>query len=174
MLARCLAARGLDSAQAFGVWGFINKASLAVAAGVALPLIGYAGFAPGPGNTEAALGALTIAYAGAPCALKALAAADNGVPFYVALPTPTIDWTVADGVADIPIEQRDAREVPHLSGPDDAGGRQTVRLSPAARPPPNHPADVTPAPSRWRTGNPRVGAAGGARSGRPTPRATGC
>lgn len=75
MLARRLAATGLDSAQAFGFWGFINKASLAVAAGVALPLIGHAGFAPGPGNTEAALGALTIAYAGAPCALKALAAA---------------------------------------------------------------------------------------------------
>lgn len=75
MLSRRLAATGLDSAQAFGVWGFINKASLAVAAGVALPLIGIAGFAPGPGNSAAALSALTIAYAGAPCALKALAAA---------------------------------------------------------------------------------------------------
>lgn len=74
MLSRRLSATGLDSAQAFGVWGFINKASLAVAAGVALPLIGHAGFAPGPGNSEAALSALAIAYAGAPCALKALAA----------------------------------------------------------------------------------------------------
>jgi methylthioribose-1-phosphate isomerase len=41
--------------------------------------------------------------------LKALAAADNGVPFYVALPSPTIDWTLVDGVRDIPIEQRDGQ-----------------------------------------------------------------
>ena len=75
MLSRRLATTGLDSSQAFGVWGLINKVSLAVAAGVALPLIGYAGFAPGPGNTEAALSALAIAYAGAPCVLKAIAAA---------------------------------------------------------------------------------------------------
>jgi len=74
MLSRRLASTGLDSVQAFGVWGFINKASLAVAAVIALPLIGYAGFAPGPGNSEAALSALAIAYAGAPCALKAIAA----------------------------------------------------------------------------------------------------
>jgi GPH family glycoside/pentoside/hexuronide:cation symporter len=74
MLSHRLAATGLDSVQAFGVWGFINKASLAVAAVIVLPLIGYAGFAPGPGNSEEALGALAIAYAGAPCALKAIAA----------------------------------------------------------------------------------------------------
>ena len=43
--------------------------------------------------------------------LKALAAHDNNVPFYVALPSPTIDWTISDGVADIPIEERDALEV---------------------------------------------------------------
>jgi GPH family glycoside/pentoside/hexuronide:cation symporter len=75
MLSRRLAVTGLDSAQACGVWGFRHKASLAVAAGVALPLISYAGFAPGPGNSEAALSMLAIAYAGAPCALKAIAAA---------------------------------------------------------------------------------------------------
>ena len=46
--------------------------------------------------------------------LKALAAADNGVPFYVALPSPTIDWTVNDGVREIPIEERDGREVTHV------------------------------------------------------------
>jgi methylthioribose-1-phosphate isomerase len=46
--------------------------------------------------------------------LKALAAQDNGVPFYVALPSPTIDWTVRDGVKEIPIEERDAREVTHV------------------------------------------------------------
>ncbi|MDH3434275.1 MAG: S-methyl-5-thioribose-1-phosphate isomerase, partial [Gammaproteobacteria bacterium] len=48
--------------------------------------------------------------------LKALAAFDNGIPFYVALPSTTIDWSMADGVAEIPIEQRDSREVTHLSG----------------------------------------------------------
>jgi methylthioribose-1-phosphate isomerase len=42
--------------------------------------------------------------------LKALAAHDNGVPFYVALPSPTVDWTVMDGIAEIPIEERDARD----------------------------------------------------------------
>jgi len=77
--------------------------------------------------------------------LKALAAADNGVPFYVALPTPTIDWTVADGVAEIPIEQRDAREVTHIAGADEAGKRQTVRLTPAGSPARNDAFDVTPA-----------------------------
>ena len=48
--------------------------------------------------------------------LKALAAQDNGVPFYVALPGPTIDWTLRDGVAEIPIEQRDGQEVTHITG----------------------------------------------------------
>ena len=49
--------------------------------------------------------------------LKALAAKDNGVPFYVALPTPTVDWTVSDGVAEIPIEQRDGDEVVVINDP---------------------------------------------------------
>src|SRR5580698_4723271 len=48
--------------------------------------------------------------------LKALAAHDNNVPFYVALPSPTIDFTVADGVAEIPIEERDADEVATITG----------------------------------------------------------
>ena len=48
--------------------------------------------------------------------LKALAAHDNNIPFYVALPSPTIDWTISDGVADIPIEERAAREVTHIFG----------------------------------------------------------
>ncbi len=59
--------------------------------------------------------------------LKALAAHDNGVPFYAALPSSTIDWSIDDGVRDIPIEQRSAREVTHLRGRDatgaGAGGR---------------------------------------------------
>jgi len=46
--------------------------------------------------------------------LKALAAKDNDVPFYVCLPSPTIDWRIDDGVRDIPIEERDGREVTHL------------------------------------------------------------
>jgi methylthioribose-1-phosphate isomerase len=48
--------------------------------------------------------------------LKALAAHDNGVPFYVALPASTIDWTIADGLAEIPIETRSASEVTHIQG----------------------------------------------------------
>jgi methylthioribose-1-phosphate isomerase len=48
--------------------------------------------------------------------LKALAAADNNVPFYVALPSTTIDWTIDDGLADIPIEERDPNEVSHVHG----------------------------------------------------------
>jgi methylthioribose-1-phosphate isomerase len=48
--------------------------------------------------------------------LKALAAHDNNVPFYIALPSTTIDWTISDGVSDIPIEERDAREVTHVTG----------------------------------------------------------
>ncbi len=56
--------------------------------------------------------------------LKALAAHDNGVPFYVALPSPTIDWAIEDG-AEIPIEERDPREVTHIAGwsEDGAAGR---------------------------------------------------
>lgn len=48
--------------------------------------------------------------------LKALAAMDNGIPFYVALPSTTIDWTISDGIAEIPIEQRDANEVTMMEG----------------------------------------------------------
>lgn len=77
--------------------------------------------------------------------LKALAAHDNDVPFYVALPTPTIDWTVSDGVAEVPIEQRGEEEVTHIAGVDEAGVRRTVRLTPAASPARNDAFDVTPA-----------------------------
>ncbi len=77
--------------------------------------------------------------------LKALAAHDNGVPFYVALPHPTIDWTILDGVADIPIEERDGREVTHLTGKDAAGNAVTVQLTPDGTPAANPAFDVTPA-----------------------------
>jgi len=74
MLSERLAARGLSTGHAFGLWGFINKASLAFAAGLALPALDAAGFAPGETNDPAALDALSFAYAGLPCLLKAAAA----------------------------------------------------------------------------------------------------
>jgi methylthioribose-1-phosphate isomerase len=77
--------------------------------------------------------------------LKALAAQDNGVPFYVALPSPTIDWTIDDGLKDIPIETRDAREVTHISGETETGTIETVRLTPKGSKAINYGFDVTPA-----------------------------
>ncbi|MBZ0172379.1 MAG: hypothetical protein K8E66_08375, partial [Phycisphaerales bacterium] len=77
--------------------------------------------------------------------LKALAAKDNGVPFYVALPSPTIDWTVRDGVGEIPIEERAATEVTHLTGITADGSLATLRLTPPDSPAANPAFDVTPA-----------------------------
>jgi len=77
--------------------------------------------------------------------LKALAAADNDVPFYVGLPGPTIDWTIKDGVRDVPIEQRDATEVTRLPGLTDDGRIETVTISPKDSPAANYAFDVTPA-----------------------------
>jgi methylthioribose-1-phosphate isomerase len=77
--------------------------------------------------------------------LKALAAHDNGVPFYVALPTPTIDWTLQDGVKEIPIEERAAEEVTHIAGLCDDGQVRTVRLTPQGSHAANYGFDVTPA-----------------------------
>jgi methylthioribose-1-phosphate isomerase len=77
--------------------------------------------------------------------LKALAARDNGVPFYVALPSPTIDFTVNDGVAEIPIEQRGAEEVSHISGKTSDGHIETVQLTPDGSAVANYAFDVTPA-----------------------------
>jgi methylthioribose-1-phosphate isomerase len=76
--------------------------------------------------------------------LKALAAHDNGVPFYVALPSPTIDWTLSDGDR-IPIEERDPREVTHIAGWNERGERAEVRLTPDGSPAANYAFDVTPA-----------------------------
>ncbi len=76
--------------------------------------------------------------------LKALAAHDNGVPFYVALPSTTIDWTIADGLRDIPIEERSAEEVTHVSGLDGDQIRK-VRIVPEGSPVRNDAFDVTPA-----------------------------
>jgi methylthioribose-1-phosphate isomerase len=77
--------------------------------------------------------------------LKALAARDNGVPFYVALPSPTIDWTVNDGVAEIPIEERHGSEVSDVWGRGADGQVTKVRLSPDQTPCGNPAFDVTPA-----------------------------
>ncbi len=77
--------------------------------------------------------------------LKALAAHDNGVPFYVGLPSPTIDWTIADGVREIPIEERDGREVSELTGRTADGRIETVRVTPDGSPVANYGFDVTPA-----------------------------
>ena len=77
--------------------------------------------------------------------LKALAAKDNGVPFYVGLPGPTIDWTIADGVAEIPIEERDPGEVTEVVGRAADGRRLAVRITPDGTPAANYGFDVTPA-----------------------------
>ncbi len=77
--------------------------------------------------------------------LKALAAKDNNVPFYVALPSSTFDWTLRDGIADIPIETRDPHEITHLQGLDESGHLTTVMVPPAHSPAANHAFDVTPA-----------------------------
>ncbi|WGR97440.1 S-methyl-5-thioribose-1-phosphate isomerase [Bradyrhizobium sp. ISRA443] len=77
--------------------------------------------------------------------LKALAAHDNGVPFYVALPSPTIDFGIDDGVRQIPIEQRAASEVTHLTGRTADGRIETVRVVPDGSPAANFGFDVTPA-----------------------------
>jgi methylthioribose-1-phosphate isomerase len=75
--------------------------------------------------------------------LKALAAKDNGIPFYVALPSTTLDWEMEDGVAEIPIEERDPEEVTHIQGL--AGGKITkVLLTPKKSPAANYGFDVTP------------------------------
>ncbi|MGZ5282337.1 MAG: S-methyl-5-thioribose-1-phosphate isomerase [Bacteroidia bacterium] len=76
--------------------------------------------------------------------LKALAAADNNIPFYVALPSSTIDWEMRDGVKEIPIEERDQDEVKFIQGWTD-GKMQRVQLTPTDSPASNYGFDVTPA-----------------------------
>jgi methylthioribose-1-phosphate isomerase len=77
--------------------------------------------------------------------LKALAAADNHVPFYVAAPSPSIDFSVGDGLAEIPIEQRDAAEVATMTGMTADGRIETVRVVPDGSAVANYAFDVTPA-----------------------------
>ncbi|CAA7611519.1 Methylthioribose-1-phosphate isomerase [Candidatus Terasakiella magnetica] len=77
--------------------------------------------------------------------LKALAAKDNNVPFYVGLPSPTIDWTVADGIREIPIEERSAREQTHIFGKGPDGAVVEVQVTPDGSAGGNWGFDVTPA-----------------------------
>ena len=76
--------------------------------------------------------------------LKALAAKDNNIPFYTALPSSTFDWEIRDGVQEIPIEQRDASEVKYISGLHE-NEIKTVLLTPKESPVANYAFDVTPA-----------------------------
>ena len=76
--------------------------------------------------------------------LKALAAHASNVPFYVALPSPTIDWTVHDGVKEIPIEQRSGEEVSQMTGRTASGAIETVTITPDGSPVANYAFDVTP------------------------------
>ena len=82
--------------------------------------------------------------------LKALAAYDNNIPFYVALPSSTIDFTMMDGVLEIPIEQRDGEEVSHMEGELDNGLITKVRIVNPGSAVANYGFDVTPA--RYVTG----------------------
>jgi methylthioribose-1-phosphate isomerase len=77
--------------------------------------------------------------------LKALAAHDNGVPFYVGLPSSTIDFTISNGLAEIPIEQRGAEEVACISGKTKDGRIERVQLVPDGSAVANYGFDVTPA-----------------------------
>ncbi len=77
--------------------------------------------------------------------MKALAAKAHDVPFYVACPVSTIDWTLSDGIRDIPIEQRSAREVTHMPGLNAEGRREEVLITPAGTQARNDGFDVTPA-----------------------------
>ncbi len=77
--------------------------------------------------------------------MKALSARDNDVPFYVGLPGPSIDWSIDDGIAEIPIEERDPSEVTTISGLSPAGELVSIQLTPSECPAANFAFDVTPA-----------------------------
>ncbi|MDC0195178.1 S-methyl-5-thioribose-1-phosphate isomerase [Alphaproteobacteria bacterium] len=76
--------------------------------------------------------------------LKALAAKDNNIPFYVALPSTTIDWNIRDGLKDVKIEERSSDEVHYIQGLDDEEGVKSVRLTPKGVKASNYAFDTTP------------------------------
>jgi methylthioribose-1-phosphate isomerase len=77
--------------------------------------------------------------------LKAVAARENNVPFYVALPSSTFDFKMRNGLEEIPIEERDAGEVKFISGKNSKGEMETILLCPDGTPARNWGFDVTPA-----------------------------
>ena len=77
--------------------------------------------------------------------LKALAAKDNNIPFYVALPSSTFDWQIRDGIKEIPIEERPGEEIKFISGLTESGRIETVGIAPPSTPTANYGFDVTPA-----------------------------
>jgi len=77
--------------------------------------------------------------------LKALAAYDNKIPFFAALPSSTIDWDIMDGIKEIPIEERDAHEIKYISGINKEGKSEEVLICPVESPAKNYGFDVTPA-----------------------------
>jgi len=76
--------------------------------------------------------------------LKALAAKANDVPFFAALPSSTIDWSIRDGISEIPIEERESIEVTHITGADEKNQLVRVRLTPEGSQAANPAFDVTP------------------------------
>jgi methylthioribose-1-phosphate isomerase len=82
--------------------------------------------------------------------LKALAAWDNNIPFYVALPSSTFDWNITDGIMEIPIEERDPQEIRYVQGINNRGVTKRVLIPPENSPAANFAFDVTPA--RFVTG----------------------
>ena len=77
--------------------------------------------------------------------LKALAAYDNQIPFYVALPSTTLDLKIKDGLSEIPIEERDQNEVKYIIGKNSSGKIESVLICPKTTQAVNHGFDVTPA-----------------------------
>ena len=106
--------------------------------------------------------------------LKALAAHDNGVPFYVALPSPTIDFSIDDGISQIPIEQRSADEVTTMTGRTADGRIETVRVVSDGSPVANYAFDVTPARLVTRTDHRTRRAEGRSRRAGPRFSGAGC
>lgn len=76
--------------------------------------------------------------------LKAVAAYENGIPFYAALPSSSIDWTIRDGVKEIPIEERHENEIKYITGLTQDGRIETVLITPLNSPAANYSFDVTP------------------------------